>query len=51
MPTTPSPACMSGRAASPIYGGIIGAVLGVLIISKIKKISPLNYLDIGALAF
>ena len=32
-----------------IYGGIIGAVLGVLIISKIKKISPLNYLDIGAL--
>jgi phosphatidylglycerol:prolipoprotein diacylglycerol transferase len=32
-----------------IYGGIIGAVLGVLIISRIKKISPRNYLDIGSL--
>ena len=32
-----------------IYGGIIGAVLGVLLVSKWKKMSPLNYMDIGAM--
>ncbi|MDD3165353.1 MAG: prolipoprotein diacylglyceryl transferase [Oscillospiraceae bacterium] len=32
-----------------IYGGIIGAIIGVVIVAKLKKMSPLNFMDVGAL--
>ena len=34
-----------------IYGGVIGAVIGILVFCKVKKISPLAVLDIVSLGF
>ncbi len=34
-----------------IYGGVIGAVIGILVFCKIKKINPLAVLDVVSLGF
>ena len=34
-----------------IYGGVLGAIIGILVFTKVKKISPLSTLDLIAIAF
>lgn len=34
-----------------IYGGVIGALLTVIIYTRVKKLSTLHYLDLGAMGF
>ena len=34
-----------------IYGGVLGAIIGILVFTKVKKISPLSTLDLISIAF